>query len=109
MCDSSPPTIWEHIIDKLPIVGKSYEEYTLSADGPQSVPLAGLSRADVVILQIDTGSLSVALTSANGVAQSVPVSTLLMLVTNGNPITALTLTRSTGVSTKVHVLLAQSA
>lgn len=103
------PAVWTELIARMPIAAKTSDQFTLSTDAPQSVPLGGLTGADVVVLQLVSGSLSASLTSANGSAQIVPVSSLLLLITKGTPVTALSLTRSPGVPTQVHVLLAQAA
>jgi hypothetical protein len=79
---------------------------TLSGDAPVSVNFGSLTAAHVVILQT-TGKVRARLTTSDGATQSVPVDPIFVLVSEGVPVTAIDLTRVSGVETIVSVFIGQ--
>jgi hypothetical protein len=84
--------------------------YDLTSDSPQSVSLGSMTvGANMVIVKpIGVQHVKLTVTSADGASQSFPVDTILILVSQNNPITALALTRDPGVETLVEVTLGGS-
>ena len=93
------------VLSKTPLTA----EYVLTADAAQDVAFGHISNAHVVIIKTVGGKVRVRLTSADGSQQSIPVDSLLVLISQSVPFTALDLTRVTGVQTNVKVLLGERA
>lgn len=83
-------------------------EYLLDTDGALSVELGGLSAVNVLIVRTLGGKVRVRITSADGAQQSIPVDSLLVLVGQAVPVTAIDLTREPATSTQVQVFLGES-
>lgn len=84
-------------------------EFELTDDSPVSVPLAALSRAHAVFVKTVGGKVRVRLTSADGSSQAIPVDSMLLLISESVPFTAIDITRAAGVPVTVRVLLAEAA
>lgn len=83
-------------------------EYTLSlnSDSPTAVAFGGVTNASVVILKAHGGNPVVAtITSAAGVTQTVPLDPVHVTISQGTPITAISLTRTPTVETDVDIFL----
>jgi hypothetical protein len=90
------------------LVAKHYDEVALTVDSPVSVSFGGgVANAHVIILKAIGGKVSARLTSTDGATQSVPVDSLLILLADTVPVTAIDLTRVTGQATTVQVFLGQ--
>jgi len=88
---------------------KLVTRYVLTGDGAVTVNFGGLTNAHVVVLRTHLARKVLAtLTSADGSAQVVPVNPSLVLFTNTTPVTALTLTRVSGIETTIDVLLGEN-
>ncbi len=82
----------------------------LNADGPQAVPMGSIALAAIVIIKVVTGlKIDAIITTSDGVSQIVPVDSLLVLISQGVPVTALSLTRTPATQTSVRVFLGQKA
>lgn len=103
------PSLVFQLTEKLVLQNRVQERYVLVADAPQAVALTGLTGAHVVVLRALGGHVAVALTSADGSAQVVPLDDWMALISRAVPFTALTLTRDPGVETTVEVFLGQKA
>ena len=80
--------------------------YDLSSDSPVSIPVPGVSGANIVLITVTGSRVKATLTSADGSAQVIPVDpTFYLESTTVSPITALTLTRTPGVDTLVSIFL----
>lgn len=89
---------------------KTSGEVTLSSDSAAPLNFGGVTDANVVTLKVLPGAAPVtaAITWANGTAQKVPIDTYTVLMSEGFPLTAITLTRTAGVLTTVEYFLGQS-
>ena len=101
--------LWAELHAELVIALKHSDEYSLTVDSPVPINFGGIANANVVMLQPQGGSVTVAITSADGTSQEVPVDTLLIIISKSVPVTAISATRATGVTTQLNVFLAESA
>lgn len=106
---SFAPSIAAQISEGLQLKAKQISEMVLTADAPLAVPFGGVANAHIVILKSTGGKVRARLTSADGVAQSVPFDTYWILMSEAVPITAIDLTRIAGAETTVRVFLAEKA
>jgi hypothetical protein len=107
---SLDPSIATPISEVLSLAKKLTADYELAGDTPQQVALGGLTGANVLVVSTDEGrKVVVRITSADGATQSIPVEGAMLLMTASTPITAIDLTRVTGISTTVHIFLGQAA
>lgn len=83
--------------------------YDLTADSPVTVSMGGLTSAAVVAVKVTGSKVDATLTSADGTAQTIPVDSLALLISETAPFTALALTRTTGIAARVEVFLGQRA
>ena len=88
---------------------KKYDDVNLDVDTPVSVSFGGLASASVLYVKTEGGKVRVRITTADGAQQSIPVDTMLLLISLAVPITAVDLTRVVGTATIVHVFLGQKA
>ncbi len=92
------------------LVRKKFDTITLAVDTAVPVSFGGLTQANVVILKSTAGvKVVVRVTSADGVTQAIPFDTFFILMSMDEPITALDLTRPTGVETDVRVFLGEES
>ena len=103
-CPTTLSPIEEKIsLSKAPIT----VEYELTDDAAQAVSFGGLTQANVVMIKSVGGKVRARLTSADGTDQAVPVDSFMLLFSSSVPFTALDITRVSGVSTTVKVLLGE--
>ena len=97
------------ISEALSLTKKDYDTISLTADAASVVNFgSGVTEAQVVIIQAVGGKIRVRLTSADGATQAIPVDGTLILISRTVPITAIDLTRTTGITTTVDVFLGQT-
>lgn len=87
----------------------SVQTVTLSADSATSLSLGALSEANFLVIRVDGGKVRVRITSSDGTSQSIPVDPLLILRCDSVGITAIDITRTTGIDTDVYAVLGQKA
>lgn len=102
----APPEVLALLDEGMYLSDKLVGAYTLASDSPVSVGFSSLSAAHVVILRA-TSKVRVRLTSSDGSSQALPADPLLVLISSSAPVTALDLTRLTGVSTEVTIFLGE--
>lgn len=95
--------------ERVALQKKASADYELAADAPEAVDFCGLSAANVLVVKTIGGKVRIRVTSADGATQAFPVDSFLVLMSAAVPITAVDLTRVSGVSTTVRVFLGQSA
>lgn len=97
------------ISEALSLTKKDYDTISLAADAAAPVSFgSGVTEAQVIIIQTTGGKVKVRLTSTDGATQAVPVDGTFILISRTVPITAIDLTRTTGVLTTVDVFLGQT-
>ena len=86
---------------------KQVTELDLTSDPVVAVALGG----SIHVLSVRTvgGRANIRITTAGGSTQVVPVDTLVVIVTDGYPITALDVQRETGVNVQVSLFFAEKA
>lgn len=97
------------INEPLTIKAKVLGEKILTVDTPVVVDFGTLAAAHVVLLKAVGGKVKARLTSADGATQAVPFDTYFILMSDSVPITAIDLTRLTGIETTVRVFLGEKA
>lgn len=96
------------IDEQLVLTAKDYNTITLTVDTPVVVPFSGgVDEAAVVVVKVTGSKVRVRLTSTDGSQQSVPVDTFFVCISRSTPITAIDLTRTPGVSTRVDIFMGQ--
>jgi hypothetical protein len=89
---------------------KSANSYDLALDAPFVVPFGGVTNAHVLILKLISGlKFKALITTSDGASQTVPVDSLLIMIAQGAPVTALSLVRTVATLTSVRVFLGQKA
>lgn len=91
------------------LVRKLETEILLDADPAVPVDFGSLTEANVLFLKGTGGKFKATLTSTDGASQVVPVDDTLMLTVRKVPITAISLTRETGVEVSVSLFLGEYA
>ena len=104
---SFAPNIDAPIDEAMTIRTKTEYDQDLTVDTPVALQFGGIASANVVILKSTSGKFRARLTSADGTQQSVPVDSVLVLITQSVPITAIDLTRLPATATTVRVYLAE--
>lgn len=100
----------EAVIDEsVTLKAKQLTEILLSADAPAAVDFGGVVNANVIIMKAIGGKVRARVTSTDGSQQAFPFDTYFILMTDSVPVTAIDLTRLTGVSTTVRVFLGEKA
>lgn len=95
--------------EKFYLKTKEVAQYTLTDDNPKTIALGGLTQVHVIMLRASGGKVRVRLTSADGSTQSIPVDPTLHLISLSVPITAIDVTRVTGISTIVNVFIGEKS
>lgn len=91
------------------LVRDAQQEYTLSADAFVSVALGGISRATVLVVQVDS-PCTLRLTSGAGSQQLVPVSDFAILTAKAAVgFTAIDIQRTPGISTVATIYLGETS
>ncbi len=107
---SGSPTVVMQIEETVSLKGvPMISEYELTADPAVAVAFGGLASASVVVIKSVGGKVRVRLTSADGSAQSIPVDSLAIILSDTVPFSAIDLTRVTGTLTTVKVTLGEKA
>lgn len=86
---------------------KSADTLSLTVDGPVAIPFAGLTVCNVIIISC-TGKVRVRITSADGAQQAIPVDGFLIWKSGSVPVTAIDLTRVTGIETDVTYYIGEN-
>jgi hypothetical protein len=97
------------IDEQLVLTAKFYDTIMLGVDTPVSVPfnVGGVSNAAVVIIKVTGQKVKARFTSTDGIQQAVPIDTFFANISRTVPITAIDLTRTPGVSTRVDIFMGQ--
>jgi fructose-specific phosphotransferase system IIC component len=106
---SLDPSLATTIEEPLALKSKQLSDMTLSVDTPIAVPFGTVVNAHVVILKALGGKVKARITSADGATQAIPFDTVLILMSQTVPITAIDLTRVAATATTVKVLLGEKA
>lgn len=96
------------IVEFVTLDQKTLAPYQLTADTPQQVAYAGVVNGNVVIVNADQ-PMTVQITSASGVLQSIPIDDQLIIISRTVPITAIQLVRTPGTLTNVAVFVGEMA
>jgi hypothetical protein len=98
------------IQEQFTLDAKTSGEVQLTSDSALPLNFGGVTDANIVTLKVLPGAspVTAALTWAGGTSQVVPVDTYTVLMSEGKPITAITLQRTPGVLSTVEYLLGQS-
>lgn len=91
--------------ERLLLRAKHYDEITLDSDALTPVSFGGLSQAHVVVAKIAGKRARFILTSAAGTDQVVSVDSFLVLITETEPLTAISIQRLAGEETSVKLFL----
>lgn len=86
---------------------KHYDEITLASDALTPVSFGGLSQAHVVVAKVLGKRVRFSLTSAAGSDQVVSVDSFLVLITEAEPVTAISIQRLAGEETSVKLFLGE--
>jgi hypothetical protein len=107
---SAAPTVSAPIDETLTLKrSPSVSEYELASDAVQAVAFGPATNAHVIVIKTVGGKVKARLTSADGAVQSVAVDSFALIISESVPYTALDLTRVSGVTTTVKVLLGEKA
>lgn len=105
---SGDPTIDMALAETAALLRKSVASFQLTSDSPAVVAFGPVVNARVVVIKTKGGGPVTALiTSGAGVAQAVPVDSLWVCFTAGNPVTAISLVRTPASLTEVRVYLGE--
>ena len=105
---SGCPTFTFPFEEEVILAFKHYDEPTLDVDAPVAADFGSVTNASVVIISVENGKkITVQVTSADGVDQSIPVDDTLILLCRSVPVTAINLTRVPATATKVKVFLGE--
>jgi len=85
------------------------QNLTLSTDNPTMLSLGPLSGVNFLCIRADGGKIRVAITSSDGSSQAIPVDSFLILRCDSVDITAIDITRTTGIDTDVYAVLGEKA
>ncbi len=95
------------LLESLALAQFSNLSLTLASDAALVVPLGGMTAVNVLIVKPIGAKVRVRVTSADGSTQAVPVDSLLVLLADSVPLTAIDVMRVSGVETAVEVFLGQ--
>lgn len=104
---SADPQVSASIDERLSLANKTQVNVVLDDDLPRAVDLGGLSSAHVLVMRANGGKVRARFTSADGSVQAVPVDPFFVVISRTVPITALDLTRQTGVPVTVKVFMGE--
>jgi hypothetical protein len=96
------------INESVVVVHKQVGLIDLSSDSPAAVSFGGVASANIITMKA-TGKVKARLTSADGSVQAIPFDDYFILMSRSVPITAIDLTRVSGVATTVRVFLGEKA
>jgi hypothetical protein len=103
---SGCPTLHTPTNEKVLLAKKQFADVALDADPAEAVPFGDLTNAHVVMIKTNR-KVTVRLTTTEGATQIVPVDTVLQLISESVPYTAIDLQRVVGQSTSVKVFLGE--
>lgn len=103
---SGCPTFNTPIAETVLLAKKQFTDVALDADAVEAVPFGDVVNAHVVMMKA-TRKVTVRLTTSEGATQIVPVDTVLQLISESVPYTAIDLQRVVGQSTSVKVFLGE--
>jgi len=107
---SASPTISAPLEEAITLArSPTLAEYELTADAVQAVAFGPATNANVIVIKTVGGKVMARFTSADGATQAIPVDSFLVVISESVPFTALDLTRVSGVTTTVRVLLGEKA
>jgi hypothetical protein len=96
-------------INETTTIGKQVAQtIELASDSPEAVAFGDVVGASVVVIKAIGGKIRVRVTSADGSQQAVPCDSFIILMSETVPVTAIDLTRTTGVNTTVQVFLGET-
>lgn len=104
---SGDPQIESYLNERLSLGNKTSYTIELDANDPVDVSLVGMSNVHILFLRTVGGKVRARVTSADGTDQAFPVDPFLLLIAKSVPITAIDLTRVSGVPTTVKVFLGE--
>jgi len=107
---SAAPTVSAPIDETMVLKrAPSVSEYELTSDAVQAVAFGPAVNAHVIVIKSVGGKIKARLTSADGATQAIAVDSFSVIISESVPYTALDLTRVSGVTTTVKVLLGEKA
>ena len=106
---SMAPSIIAQISENRTLQHKMIADIDLTVDAPVTVAFGGVVNAHVLELKATGGKVKATITTSDGAAQVVPVDSALILICDGAPVTALTLTRLASTPTSVRVFLGEKS
>ena len=95
--------------ERMSLANELVSQLVLDSEGAVSIPFGGLDAANLVVLKVAGGPVTVRLTSAAGTTQAVPVDTFFTLFSRGANITAIDVTRTPGTLTTIKYFLGEKA
>lgn len=105
-----PQVVFTHLDETIELKRKLEVEYDLTADPAQDVTLGGLAAVNILLIKVAEGaSVKVGITWSGGTLQVLPVDSLLQLISLTEEITAIQLTRTSGIDTTVKLFLGELA
>jgi hypothetical protein len=104
---SGDPDIPSPVDERLLLSAKHYDEITLTSDALTPVSFGGLSQAHVVVAKIVGRRVRFSVTSAAGSDQVVSVDSFFVLITETEPLTAISIQRLAGEETSVKLFLGE--
>jgi hypothetical protein len=105
---SIDPEVRSRIAERMALSMKTMEDLELDVDSPVDVDMSNLDEANVVIIKTDQ-KVRARLTSSDGAAQAIPVDGVLVLISRTVGVTAIDLTRLTGLTTATRIFLGERA
>ena len=103
---SGCPTFNTPISEKVLLKLKQFSDVVLDTDAVEPVGFGEVVNAHVIMIKA-SGKVTVRLTSAEGATQIIPVDTVLQLISESVPYTAIDLQRVVGQATSVKVFLGE--
>ena len=106
LVSSGCPTLQTPLLEQVLLAKKQFTDVALDADPVEAVPFGDVTSAHVVMIKT-TKKVTVRLTSSEGALQIVPVDSILQLISESVPYTAIDLQRVAGQATSVKVFLGE--
>lgn len=94
------------VLERLEVTKRLATVVALGADGVETLNMADIANAAVVIVKADN-EVIVRVTTSAGATQAIGGVTFLMLLCTDDPVTAITLERAAGIATVCRVTLAE--
>lgn len=107
---SADPIITAALDERQMLGTETYSQLTLANDSITPLPFGGLTNVTALIVKaVSAAKVKVIITSASGASQVVPIDSFLALMSASEPLTAVSVQRSPGVSAVVRYFLGQKA